>query len=252
MAKVCQFEVRVRNPFGLLKPQPRAYYAGSVNRQMFLDELGEDDASVVSDASSNALSEEHENGEDGDEGRFAADSCDADLFQVVDLAERGNIGALRIILAKVTSAGIPNGHEAVYEASSAGHATCVEALIAAGVVVDSTVWAALPQEVFGRISTIRALIEASVILALEGGYKSVLKILLRAGAALDTGMVSRRASNEAAWALVDTIRKAGNWEEYVGRHRAILVNVITKMAGDAPIPEALKGEIADFFPPGGH
>ena len=138
--------MRERNPFGLLKPQPRAYYAGSVNRQMFLDELGEDDASVVSDASSNALSEEHENGEDGDEGRFAADSCDADLFQVVDLAERGNIGALRIILAKVTSAGIPNGHEAVYEASSAGHATCVEALIAAGVVVDSTVWAALPAD----------------------------------------------------------------------------------------------------------
>ena len=216
-----------------------------------LDQFDEDGAS---DASSIALSDGG-----GDEVGFATH----DLFQVVEFAERGNVDGLRLLLASVgASAEVPNGHEALFEASSAGHAACVEALVAAGVVVDSRAWAPGARVAFGRccchrcdkgMECGRTLIEASVILALEGNHTSVLKILLRAGAALDTAAASRLASNEASWALVDAIRTLGNWEEYARHHRTVIVGLVAKMAGSARVPYALASLVASFVSlDGGH
>ena len=77
--------------------------------------------------------------------------------------------------------------------------------------------------------------------------------MLRAGAALTTETAQRRPSNEAAWTLVDRIRRLGNWEAYLRRHRANFVGLITKLTAGAPFPEELKGVIADYVaPPGGN
>ena len=140
------------------------------------------------------------------------------------------------------------------EAAKAGHAACVQALLNAGVVVDATVWAPFPHACsWNETSIIRALIEAGVVGALENDHKSVLKILLRAGVALDTSLARRRSSNVAAWKLVDLIRKLGSWDEYVRRHRVVLLSLIAKMAEGALIPDVLKYAIADFVsPPGGN
>ena len=140
------------------------------------------------------------------------------------------------------------------EAAKAGHAACVQALLNAGVVVDATVWAPFPHACsLDETSITRALIEAGVVGALENDHKSVLKILLRAGAALDTRLARRRSSNKAAWTFVDLIRKLGSWDEYVRRHRVALLSLIEKMVGGALIPDDLQRAIADFVsPPGGN
>ena len=152
------------------------------------------------------------------------------------------------------SAGVPNGHEALMEAAKAGHAACVQALLNAGVVVDATAWAPFPHACsLNETSLIRALIKAGVVGALENDHKSVLKILLRAGVALNTELARRRSSNEAAWTFVDLIRKLGSWDEYVRRHRVALLSLVEKMVGGALIPDDLQRAIADFVsPPGGN
>ena len=231
-----------------------------------LDELDEEGAWGGSDGSSITLSDRDENGEvrvegdDGDENgevRVEGDCVPTeDLF--VQFAASGDIDGLRLLLAETStvdaSAEVPNGHEALMEAAKAGHAACVQALLNAGVVVDATVWAPFPHACsLDETSITRALIEAGVAGALENDHKSVLKILLRAGVALDTSLARRRSSNVAAWTLVDLIRKLGSWDEYVRRHRVVLLSLIAKMADGALIPDVLKYAIADYVsPPGGN
>ena len=216
--------------------------------RMMLDELDEDGALGVADDSLTHLGYE-----DGDEDIDFPEIANCLLPTedlLVNFAARGNIDGLRLILNVVDAgAEVPNGHEAVFEASSGGHAARVEALLAAGVVVDAAVWPPF-SGTFEHASITHAVIEASVVGALENNHTSVLKILLRAGVALSTATARRDASNEAAWALVDAVRKLGHWEAYVRRHRVVLISVITKMA---QIPEVLKYVIADFVcPPGGN
>ena len=214
-----------------------------------LDELDEEGAWGDSDDSSITLSDGDENGEVRVEGNCAPTE------DLVQFAVSGNFDGLRVLLAAVdASAEVPNGHEALMEAAKAGHAACVQALLNAGVVVDATVWAPFPHACsLNETSIIRALIEAGVAGALENDHKSVLKILLRAGVALDTSLARRRSSNVAAWTLVDLIRKLGSWDEYVRRHRVVLLSLIAKMADGALIPDVLKYAIADFVsPPGGN
>ena len=214
-----------------------------------LDELDEEGAWGDSDDSSITLSDGDENGEVRVEGNCAPTD------DLVQFAVSGNFDGLRVLLAAVdASAEVPNGHEALMEAAKAGHAACVQALLNAGVVVDATVWAPFPHACsLDETSITRALIEAGVVGALENDHKSVLKILLRAGVALDTSLARRRSSNVAAWTLVDLIRKLGSWDEYVRRHRVVLLSLIAKMADGALIPDVLKYAIADFVsPPGGN
>ena len=227
-----------------------------------LDELDEEGAWGGSDGSSITLSDRDENGEvrvegdDGDEnGEVRVEGNCAPTEDLVQFAVSGNFDGLRVLLAAVdASAEVPNGHEALMEAAKAGHAACVQALLNAGVVVDATVWAPFPHACsLDETSITRALIEAGVVGALENDHKSVLKILLRAGVALDTSLARRRSSNVAAWTLVDLIRKLGSWDEYVRRHRVVLLSLIAKMADGALIPDVLKYAIADFVsPPGGN
>ena len=214
-----------------------------------IDELDEDRPSDVLDDTLIAMG--HEDGDEDHGLEIVSTTTEEDL--IVNLAASGDIDGLRVLLAALNAAGeVPDGHEAILEASRAGHTACVEVLLDAGVVVDAAVWPSF-RGTFDHASIIRTIIEASVVFALENDHKSVLKILLRAGAALTTETAQRRPSNEAAWTLVDRIRRLGNWEAYVRRHRANFVGLITKMTAGAPFPEELKGVIADYVaPPGGN
>ena len=224
----------------------RAYSMSRMDWTLMIDELDEDGALSLSDDSLIAMG--YEDGDEDETPEIAA-LTEEDLF--VEFAASGNIDGLRRLLEAVPDEEVPNGHEAIWEASRAGHTACVEALLDAGVVVDATTWP--PRPTFDSASIIHIMIEAGVIGALENDHKSVLKILLRAGAALATETARRHRANEAAWTLVDRIRELGSWDEYVHHHRANFVSLITKMAGGAPICVVLKGTIADYVsPPGGN
>ena len=214
-----------------------------------IDELDEDRPSDVLDDTLIAMG--HEDGDEDHGLEIVSTTTEEDL--IVNLAASGDIDGLRVLLAALNAAGeVPDGHEAILEASRAGHTACVEVLLDAGVVVDAAVWPSF-RGTFDHASIIRTIIEASVVFALENDHKSVLKILLRAGVALNTELARRRSSNEAAWTFVDLIRKLGSWDEYVRRHRVALLSLVEKMVGGALIPDDLQRAIADFVsPPGGN
>ena len=86
-------------------------------------------------------------------------------------------------------------------------------------------------------------------MALLYGRRSMLKLLLRAGAATIFNAVSRETYREAAFALFDSVNAAGGWDEFVLRHRAIIKSIISKCA---PLPDDCLLTIAAFVcPPGG-
>ena len=117
-----------------------------------------------------------------------------------------------------------------------GDAACVRALIAAGADVNrASRSSGYPP--FSR--------------ALHYGHRRVLKILLRAGADVNTENIRRREKNAAAWALVDEIRAAGGWQNYVTRRRAALVRAISD-AFRGKFPDVIYAEIAPYMEaPGG-
>ena len=89
--------------------------------------------------------------------------------------------------------------------------------------------------------------------ALHPGNRRVLKILLRAGADLDSREALRTDFNTDAWALVDAIRMVGDWPNYVRRRRAIFASVIEKAITRDALPHDINLEIAAFVePPGGY
>ena len=86
-------------------------------------------------------------------------------------------------------------------------------------------------------------------MALLYGRRSMLKLLLRAGAATIFNAVSRETYREAAFSLLDSVNAAGGWDEFVLRHRAIIKSIISKCA---PLPDDCLHTIAAFIcPPGG-
>ena len=112
---------------------------------------------------------------------------------------------------------------------------CVRALIAAG----SDVNRADPYE------------RTPFSFALYSCRRRILKILLRAGADMNTQDIPRREANADAWALVDEIRAAGGWQKYVTRRRATLVRAISD-AFRGKFPEVIYAEIAPYMEaPGG-
>ena len=61
--------------------------------------------------------------------------------------------------------------------------------------------------------------------------------------------VPRIPSREAAFLMLDSVKAAGGWDEYVLRHRAILKSIVSKCA---PLPDDCLLAIAAFIcPPGG-
>ena len=116
-----------------------------------------------------------------------------------------------------------------------GEVVCVRALIAAG----SDVNHAGP---YGWTPFSRAL---------YNGHRRVLKILLRAGADVKTRHVGPREANASAWALVDEIRAAGGWQNYVTRRRTALIRAISD-AFRGKFPDVIYAEIAPYMEaPGG-
>ena len=89
--------------------------------------------------------------------------------------------------------------------------------------------------------------------ALHYGHSRVLKILLRAGADdVNTQVADRREDNADSWALVDEIRAAGGWQNYVTLRRAALVRAISD-AVRGKFPDVINLEIATYVePPGGY
>ena len=84
---------------------------------------------------------------------------------------------------------------------------------------------------------------------------------LRAGAVINTSIklygrnsntvqVRRSSHNASAWALVDAVKKAGGFEEYVRRQLGIHVSVLTKCFGTA-LPLDVTTIVAGFYAPRG-
>ena len=84
---------------------------------------------------------------------------------------------------------------------------------------------------------------------------------LRAGAVINTSIklyginshtvqVDRSPHNASAWALVDAVKKAGGFEEYVRRQLGIHVSVLTKCFGTA-LPIDVTTIVAGFYAPRG-
>ena len=77
----------------------------------------------------------------------------------------------------------------------------------------------------------------------------MLKLFLRAGAAMIFNAVSREDFREAVFALFDSVKAAGGWDDFVVKHRAIIKSIISKCA---PLPDDCLHTIAAFIcPPGG-
>ena len=86
--------------------------------------------------------------------------------------------------------------------------------------------------------------------ALFNGYRTMLKLLFRAGAVpRNAHHIVRKAGNEAAFALFDAVVAAGGWDEFARRHRAIIKSIVSKCA---PLPDdCLLAIVAFITPPGG-
>ena len=168
------------------------------------------------------------------------------------------------------------GWTALHWAANDGRLACLEALLAAGASVHSVsiigFTPLLYASINGHVACVRALIAAGSDVnrashsgstpfskALNSGRRRVLKILLRAGADVNTDGFDRndgpdiptRVARLDAWALVDEIRAAGGWQNYVTRRREFIVRAFV-IATRGKFCKYINAEIASFMePPGG-
>ena len=116
---------------------------------------------------------------------------------------------------------------------------CVRLLIQAGARVNySTSWYGVP----GWTPLHRAI---------DRGRRDLVKVLLRAGAAITDYPKNLYGPSlkEDAFAVVDRVKKAGGWAEFAKQHERVLVGLVTKCA---PIPDdAARLVVAFYCPPGG-
>ena len=182
-----------------------------------------------------------------------------------DAAYLGDLAMLRAELRRLGRRHVDSrgrgGCFALHHAASPGHTACLEALLAAGASVHSVnTHGSTPlhsASAGGQAACVRALIAAGsdvnhasqsgrtpFSLAVYNGHRRVLKILLRAGADMNPQNLARGERNASTWALVDEIRAAGGWPNYVRRRALALVPV--------SLPEVLRIDIASFVEaPGG-
>ena len=87
-------------------------------------------------------------------------------------------------------------------------------------------------------------------LALCHDLRKAVKILLCAGA--KTAMElhpERKPWNEAAFAVYDRVKAAGDWKAYARKHQRVLAGLVSKCA---PLPEDAARHVVGFWtPPGG-
>ena len=223
------------------------------------DESGEDD-------------EAHEDDDEEDED----DDEDAELqmWPLHVLARRGDVGQLHFFLAHGADVEKRNLRQstALHVAAFFGQTKCLHLLLAAGASVhafDQWQMTALHVASFkGDARCVRALIAAGSDLesashfgstpftcALSLGKRRVLKILLRAGAHVNTANLRRNGLQYPdkfdSWKLVDAVRKAEGWANYVARRRAIGAGAVSKATKGA-LPHVINVEILAFVePPGG-
>ena len=193
-------------------------------------------------------------------------------------ARTGDLKRLRKELAAGVDVDTPygEGQTALHDAASHGHTACLKALLAAGASVHDVqpLDAALVNE---HMACVHALIAAGANvtranlrpLFTHSSCRSrtrILKILLRAGANVNTVRVERRTNaawarvpridrydmNRTAWALVDQIRADGGWANYVARHPPTTFASIVFKATHGELPDPIPLIIATFLvPPGG-
>ena len=201
-------------------------------------------------------------------------------------AEDGDLAGLCAILATgvdVNAQDVDGWTALHYTAFQGDHANCLEALLAAGASVHvvhnggGTPLLTLLIASQGAVACVRALITAGSDVnhycpsappgwkrtpfsaALSRGQRRILKILLRAGADVRTDGVDRNHDHNGPWstrsgrnwALVDEIRAAGGWQNYVTRRRAFIVRAFV-IATRGKFCKYINAEIASFMElPGG-
>ena len=188
-----------------------------------------------------------------------------------EAARVGDLAQLRAVLATGLDVDAHNscGFTALHYAAFNGRTACLDALLAAGASVHSVTldgWTSLAfASTYGHEACIRVLIAAGAnvnrahwnghtpfTLALLRGDRRILKILLRAGADVRTGGVGRYNKNTETWFIVDAIRKAKGWPNYVHRRAATVASVVKKVTRGL-LPDVINLEVAAFVePPGGY
>ena len=89
-------------------------------------------------------------------------------------------------------------------------------------------------------------------IALCRGLREPVKILLRAGAKTAAEMLPvRRPVNEAAFAVYDRVKAAGDWKAYARKHQRVLAGLVRKCAPRLP-DDAARHVVGFWTPPGGY
>ena len=185
-------------------------------------------------------------------------------------AESGNLARLRAILASGVDVDEPlfYGRTALHWAAINGRTACLKALLAAGASVHSRCeHGGTPlyhASRHGHAACVHALIAAGSDVhradrdgwtpfntALHSGKPRILKILLRAGADVHTENIYRHDVNTSAWALVDAIRAAGGWPQYVTLNPPTTIASVVNKATSGALPYPLPLEVAAFLVPAG-
>ena len=194
----------------------------------------------------------------------------------VELCYAARLGDLKRLRKQLDAGVDPNarnrqGSTALHDAAWNGHVVCLYALLAAGAQLhcvesysDTSFDTALNYAVCaGQAGCVRALLAAGFdVSRTRGGYRElfrqafsrgccrVLKIVLRAGAEVDTQGTRRQAND--AWALIDAIREDGGWLNYAARRPPTIYAGVVFKATHGELPAPLPLEIAAFLvPPGG-
>ena len=81
--------------------------------------------------------------------------------------------------------------------------------------------------------------------------RRAVKILLRAGAKVPTEILPVRTPvNEAAFAVYDRVKAAGDWKTYARQHQRVLAGLVRKCAPRLP-DDAARHVVGFWTPPGG-
>ena len=88
--------------------------------------------------------------------------------------------------------------------------------------------------------------------AITRGRRDLVKIFLRAGARTFKDLPCRSSANDSAFQVLDAVRAAGGWPEYVAAHRRVLAGLVAKLGAKGAVPLDAAGHVVAFYcPPGG-
>ena len=89
--------------------------------------------------------------------------------------------------------------------------------------------------------------------AMLNSRRDLVKILLRAGARMIAvaDLPSRRSANASAFEVLDAVRAAGGWPEYVAAHRRVLAGLVSKLSTRRPLRLDAASRVVAFLCPDG-